>query len=320
MTFGLGRTVASVEVRVKFGRPRRGWCAVDQRAIVFGVAVTGSDSTNDVALRSARYARYEVKSVARALDLLELLSDHADEGLSVTEAAAAMGASKSATFAMLQTLVGRGYASDLDRGRRYRLGSAVLRLSDSHTRSMTLIDLARPTMRALTEETGWASRLAIHDNGYPVFIDRVDGPGSIRFHMPLGLREAPHRSAAGKAILAGLDEGRVRAIAHETGLTRVTPRTITDVDTLLADLALVRIRGFAVDDEEDTSGVLCVGAAFQDRDGGPAGAVSITGLKADIPDWRLQELGRIVRAHADDMARAIGGQAWRPPLGDKETS
>jgi len=138
--------------------------------------------------------------------------------------------------------------------------------------------------------------------------------------MPLGLREAPHRSAAGKAILAALDEGRVRAIAQETGLMRLTPHTITDVDTLLADLALVRSRGFAVDDEEDTAGVLCVGAAFLGRDDGPAGAVSITGLKADIPDRRLQELGRIVRAHADEMAVAIGGLPWRPPLGDKETS
>jgi hypothetical protein len=46
--------------------------------------------------------------------------------------------------------------------------------------------------------------------------------------------------------------------------------------------------------------------------------VSITGLKADMPDRRLQELGRIVRAHADEMANAIGGQPWRPPLGDKE--
>lgn len=130
----------------------------------------------------------------------------------------------------------------------------------------------------------------------------------------------PHRSAAGKAILAALDEALVRSIAHETGLPGFTPRTITDVDTLLADLALVRSRGYAIDDEEDVTGVLCVGAAFLGRDGEPAGAVSITGLKADLPDRRLQELGRIVRAHADEMARAIGGQPWRPPPVDKETS
>jgi IclR family acetate operon transcriptional repressor len=287
-------------------------------AIVFGMAVSGSDTANNVAIRSGRYEKYEVKSVARALQLLELLADYADDGLSVTEAAAAVGASKSATFAMLQTLVGRGYATDLDRGPRYRLGPAVLRLSDSHTRSMTLIDLVRPALRALAEETGWTSRLAIHEHGYPVFIDRVDGQGSIRFHTPLGLREMPHRSAAGKAILAALDEELVRSIAHETGLPRQTPNTITDVDSLLADLELVRGRGFAVDDEEDVPGVLCVGSAFQGRDGDPAGAVSITGLKADMPDWKLQELGRTVRARADEMAIAIGGQPWRAPLGDKE--
>jgi IclR family acetate operon transcriptional repressor len=282
------------------------------------MAVMGSDITNKAAIRSRRHEKYEVKSVARALQLLELLGDHAEDGLSVTEAAAAFGASKSATFAMLQTLVGHRYATVLDPGPRYRLGPAVLWLSDSHTRSMTLIELVRPAMRALADETGWTSRLAIHENGYPIFIDRIDGQGPIRFHTPLGLREMPHHSAAGKAILAALDEGLVRLIAQETGLPRRTPNTITDVDSLLADLELVRSRGFAVDDEEDEPGVLCIGAAFLGRDGSPAGAVSITGLKADMPEWRLQELGRTVRAHADEMAMSIGGQTWRAPLGGKE--
>jgi IclR family acetate operon transcriptional repressor len=282
------------------------------------MAVVNSALPNSLDVRAGKYARYEVKSVARALQLLELLAEHAGGGLSVTEAAAAVGASKSATFAMLQTLVAHGYAGDLERGPRYRLGPAVLRLADSLTRSMTLIDLVRPAMRALTEETGWASRLAIHENGYPIFIDRVEGRGSIRFHAPLGVREMPHRSAAGKAILAELDESLVRTIAEETGLPRRTPNTITDVDSLLADLELVRGRGFAVDDEEDEPGVLCVGASFQGRDGQPDGAVSITGLKADMPDWKLQELGRTVRAYADEMAMAIGGRPWRAPLGNKE--
>jgi IclR family transcriptional regulator, acetate operon repressor len=285
---------------------------------VFVMAVGNSAPPNDKVIRSGKYARYEVKSVARALQLLELLADHGDGGLSVTEVAAAVGASKSATFAMLQTLVGYGYATDLDRGPRYRLGPAVLRLADSHTRSMTLIELVRPAMRALTEATGWTSRLAIHEDGYPIFIDRVDGQGSIRFYTPLGIREMPHRSAAGKAILAELDESIVRTVAEETGLPRRTPHTITDVDSLLADLQLVRSRGFAVDDEEDDAGVLCVGASFLGRDGQPAGAVSITGLKADLPEWRLQELGRTVRAHADQMAMAIGGRPWRAPNRPKE--
>jgi IclR family acetate operon transcriptional repressor len=287
--------------------------------IVFAMAVRNSGEPNAKATRSDRYARYEVKSVARALQLLDLLADHADDGLSVTEVAAAVGASKSATFAMLQTLVANGYATDLEPGPRYRLGPAVLRLADSHTRSMQLIALVRPALRSLTEATGWTSRLAIHDHGYPIFIDRVDGQGSVRFFTPLGIRELPHRSAAGKAILAELDEAVVRHVAEETGLPRYTAQTLTDVEALLADLELVRSRGFAVDDEEDEPGVLCVGASFLDRDGQPAGAISITGLKADLPDRRLQQLGRIVRAHADEIAMAMGGPRWRPPSGAKET-
>jgi len=254
----------------------------------------------------ASLGRYEVKSVARALQLLGLLAEHASQGLTVTEAASAVG-----TFAMLQTLVAYGYASGSDPGPRYRLGPAVLRLADSHTRSMPLIDLVRPAMRALTDDTGWTSRLAVHEHGYPMFIERMDGRGSVRFFTPLGLREMPHLSAAGKAILADLDEALVRTIAADTGLPSRTGHTITDIDSLLENLALVRARGFAVDDEEDEVGVLCIGASFLGRGGQPAGAVSITGLKADIPDWRLQEFARKVRAAADQMAVAIGGQPWR---------
>lgn len=259
--------------------------------------------------------RYELKSVARAFRLLEVLSEHGQAGLTVTEAAGELQASKSATFAMLQTLTNLGYVTVFDRGPRYRLGPAVLRLADNQMRSMPLVDAARPMMQALTEQTGWTSRLAVHENGYPVFVDRIDGSGAIRFFTPLGTREMPHRSAAGKAILAALSRDRVLEIAAETGLPGRTRHTITDPETLLADLAQVRARGFAIDDEEDDQGVLCLGAAVIDRDGRAVAAVSITGLKVDVPDWRVQELGAIVRHCADEMSRAIGGQP-RPSAGD----
>jgi IclR family transcriptional regulator, acetate operon repressor len=276
---------------------------VTGRPTLFGVTAADSSLPN----KESRDSRYQLKSVSRALRLLEILAENADHGLSVTEAAALLGASKSATFAMLQTLVSFNFATDVERGPRYRLGPAVLRLADSHARSNPLVGLVRPHLRSLTDETGWTSRLATHQDGYPIFIDRVDGRGSIRFFTSVGVREQPHHSAAGKAILAELDESVVHRIASENGLPRRTRHTITDVSSLLADLALCRTRGFAIDDEEDEAGVLCVGAAFSGRDGRPVGAVSITGLKADVPDWKVQELGSIVRAHADQMTMAIGG-------------
>ncbi|WP_166459796.1 IclR family transcriptional regulator [Amycolatopsis pithecellobii] len=260
----------------------------------------------------AREGKYVVQSVARCLRLLELLGTHTADGLSVTEAARLLGGSKSATFALLQTLIVDDFVVEVSPGPRYRLGPAILRLADSHVRSLPLIEAVRPVMRALTTETGWTSRLAVFEHGHAVFMDRVDAGGTIRFFTPLGRRELPHRSSAGKAMLATLPETQVRAIIAETGLPQRTRQTITNLDALMEDLALIRVRGFAVDDEEDDEGVLCVGAAFADRDGTCAAAVSITGLKSGVPAWRIQELGRLVRAHADRMAEVIGGQPGHP--------
>lgn len=279
---------------------------------LFGVADQGATQENDRSLRTPD-ARYQLQGVARALRLLDLLAEHGGSGLSVTEAARLLEASKSTTFALLQTLLIGDYVAEVPPGPRYRLGPAVLRLADSHARSLPLVEAVRPIMQSLTNTTGWTSRLAIAEHGYPVFVDRVDGPGTIRFFTPLGRRELPHQSAAGKAMLATLPDEQARAIVAESGLPRRTRHTITDLATLLADLDLTRQRGFAIDDEEDDDGVLCVGAAFRGRDRTCAGAISITGLKADIPSRRIQELGTVVRDHADKISFAIGG---RPPASE----
>ena len=154
------------------------------------------------------------------------------------------------------------------------------------------------------------ARAAVNDSGYPVFIDRVDGPGTVRFHTPLGQREVPYASAAGKAILGAMDEAVVRQVCADTGLRPRTAHTITDVGTLLDNLAAVRRRGFAVDDEEDAEGVICVGAAFFGHDGGCGGAVSVTGIKGDLPAWRVEELGQAVRRCADRVSESLGGSRY----------
>lgn len=160
------------------------------------------------------------------------------------------------------------------------------------------------------------SRLAICDEGFPVFIERVDGPGSVRFHTPLGQRELPHASAAGKAMLATMPADQVRAVCGQSGLPRRTSHTITDLASLLENLVLVRSNGFALDDEEDAEGIFCLGAAFFGHDGVAAGAVSVTGIKGDLPAWRVNELGQAVRRAADGVSEMLGG----PRYADRETT
>jgi IclR family transcriptional regulator, acetate operon repressor len=262
----------------------------------------------EVDLRVA--GRYTVQSVARALRLVEIVADGPPDGCSLSELSRALGTSKSSTLALARTLVGFGYLRDAHPRPGYTLGTALIRLGDIVSRQLPLSDLCRPLIEELSAATKMTSRVAISDEGYPVFIDRVDGPGSVRFHTPLGQRELPYASAAGKAILSAMDEHGIRRMCTETGLAPRTAHTITDVGTLLDNLAVARRLGFAVDDEEDAEGVFCVGAAFFGHDGSCAGAVSVTGIKGDLPAWRINEIGRTVRHYADGVSDILGGSPY----------
>lgn len=252
-------------------------------------------------------SRYTVGSVGRALDILDVIAGSRD-GLSLTEISAAITTSKSATYALLQTLVARGHLRELGAGPRYQLGVALLRLADAALAQLPVATLARPVLTALSDELEMTTRLALAVDGLPVFVDRVDGPGMVRFHAQLGTQEPPHVSAAGKAILATLPETRVRAICGQFGMPARTRHTIVTPDALVLDLDRVRARGFATDDEEDAEGVFCVAAKFSDHRGTCAGAISSTFIKLNVSDERIAEIGSIVQLYADQISVLLGAR------------
>ncbi|HWA42063.1 MAG TPA: IclR family transcriptional regulator [Hypericibacter adhaerens] len=252
--------------------------------------------------------RYRVQSLGRALDLLELVARQGREGARLSDLARELTLSKAATYAILQTLLAHGFVADVGEGqsRRYRLGLTLARLGELSVANFSLADLALPILREMTEETGMTSRVAVLDGDYAVVVGRVDGPGTVRFGDALGRREWPHCSAVGKAMLAAMPRRDAEAILKQTGLPRRTPHTITSLAAMLRELSLVTERGYAVDDEEDVEGVICVGACVHDRAGAVAGALSITGLKPRQGNDRIDELGKIVRRHAERLSASLG--------------
>jgi IclR family acetate operon transcriptional repressor len=252
--------------------------------------------------------RYRVRSVERALDVLELLAQAGSGGMRLAELARELGASKSTALALLRTLTARGFVAELGNGRtrRYGLGFALARLGDQVLSQIDLLDFALPSLRAMTDETGWTSRIGVLDEAFAVILGRVDGPGIVRFRSNLARRELPHCSAIGKALLSHLPEERVRAIVERTGLPARTSTTITDVEHLLRELEGVRALQFAIDDEEDSEGVFCVGSSVYDHRGACVAAISLTGLKPTLPAGGIDELGSVVRRYAAEISRQLG--------------
>ena len=251
-----------------------------------------------------------MQSVARALRLVGIVADGPGRGAqTLSELARALGTSKSTTLALARTLAAFGYLRDARPGPRYTLGTALIRLGDIVGRQLPLGDLCRPLIDELSE----ADQDDRADRGQRGGLPGVHRPGGRPGQRPLPHPARPARGARtprrpGKAILSSHGRGaRSAGSARRPGWRRA-PRTPSPTsDTLLDNLAAARRLGFAVDDEEDAEGVICVGAAFFGHDGSCAGAVSVTGIKGDLPAWRIDELGRAVRGCADRVSALLGG-------------
>ena len=99
-------------------------------------------------------------------------------------------------------------------------------------------------------------------------------------------------------MLASLNRDRVLEIILDRDLIRKTRNTITQIPDLLSDLETIRDRGYSIDDEEDFEGIVCIGSSVTDEHGAGIGAISVTALKQQLPNWRIESVGKSVASAA----------------------
>jgi IclR family acetate operon transcriptional repressor len=208
-----------------------------------------------------------VQSLDRALSILDVLT-FAEEGLSLGAVAARTGLAKSTTHRLLSTLELRGFVSRDPLTGNYRSGlKSVPHLTSSPQIHEILAELA-----AASGETANLGTLAGRD---VVYVDRADSPHALRWQLGVGSRVPAYCSGLGKAILSFSAPEIVRWVLADHRRS-YTDQTIIDHKALLAELALTRRRGFALDNEEFMDGVRCIAApVLAGRE--VAGAISLAG-------------------------------------------
>jgi IclR family transcriptional regulator, acetate operon repressor len=251
-----------------------------------------------------------VQALERGLHLLTVIAEA--DGLSLTSIAQRAGIAPSTAHRILHTLKAGGFVQYDDARGGYLIGVQAFRTGSAFLRNRKLADVGRGTMRALMEASGETVNMGIEIEGHVVFISQVESHQSIRaFHRP-GARGPMHASSLGKAIMASLSEADISQRLHRVGLTKYTAHTIVDPQALLADLALVRRRGWAVDDEEQAEGLRCVGAPVYNEHGEVIGAISVSGPTVRMTDERLGELGPMVKRAAAEITEKVGGRLPAP--------
>jgi IclR family acetate operon transcriptional repressor len=236
----------------------------------------------------------QVAVLHKALDLLECL---AVEPSTASDISKHIGVAKPTVYRLLSTLQTREFVTREPDGGRYMLGSAVNALvAGTSGRATDLVSLTRPFTTQLAASCGETVNVAVKSGSEILYVDVVQGGHRLRTDVPAGGRDHLHSTALGKAILAQLPNAEAQAILNTIDRVAVTPRTIVAVPALLRQLAVARQAGYAVDDEENETGSICIASAILGRDGRPVGAVSIAGPKWRIDDELVKTLGTKLEA------------------------
>ena len=248
----------------------------------------------------------QVRSLTRALSILRHLAASGD-GMTLTELAEAAGLPPSTTHRLLTTLESERFVKPDSNGGIWRIGVASFFVGSAFARSRDVLTMVRPYLRRLMEMSGETSNLFLENDGEAVCIGQIESRHAMRAITGVGGRVMLHSSGAGKALLANLEPARRSMLINTMTYRIVTPTTITDREGLIEELARIRERGFAIDDEEHALGLRCVSAPVYDEFGHSVAAISISGPSARIPSERLSALGKLVEQAAKEATQDYGG-------------
>lgn len=256
--------------------------------------------------RSAPEASGTIQALDRALDILDMLATQ--PGLTLSEVAEKMEQSPSTVHRVLHTLAARGVAETDSADQTWYVGPAAFRLGSAFMRRSGIVERARPILRGLMEHTGETANLGILNGDSVLFISQAETHETIRAFFPPGTRSPLHASGIGKALLAFGRPESLRSLLEQTPLQRFTDKTLTTRDEIETDMARIRTRGFAFDDEERTRGMRCIAAPVFNMAGEAVAGLSVSGPSHRIGHEHVKTLGAVVVSAASALSTAMGAE------------
>src|SRR5579875_115140 len=241
-------------------------------------------------------------TIDRGADLLVRVLE-SEEPLALSELASAAGLPKSTASRLLSALERRGLVEQEGERGRLRPGPAILRVAERGMLERNLVETARPTLAALSEQSGETINLAVPGPSGVEHILQVDGRHFLGAGQWVGRTVDYHCSANGKVFLA---LSRALAPAGARALTMHTPATITDPAKLRAELERVRAQGYATAVDELELGLAAAAAPVRGASGQVVAAISVTGPTVRMTPTRIRELCALLVQESDGLSRRLG--------------
>lgn len=259
-----------------------------------------SDAPNE-----SRGPNYQVRALARALDILDAFSLSRPE-LSLSEIAAAADIPLSTAKRLVSALEERGYLEQSADTDLYRVGVRAFEVGSVYIQSTSVEAEAHPTLEWLARGCQQTANLGILNRGEVVHIAVVPPDRPIRYFATVGVREPLYCTGLGKVLLSEYSDEQLVEYVNNTEFEQRTRRTLTSLDMLRIHLQEVRDRGYAMDDEESVVGLRCISAPIRNARGEIAAAVSISGASFEFDEQALPKYVESVTRAAGEISTRLG--------------
>ncbi len=246
-------------------------------------------------------------SVDKALAVVELLMRRA-EPLPARIIAQEAGINRTTTHRLLNALMHRGWIEKPPGTTAYRLSLKFLALAHVSTQIRSFLEEVRPAMEHLSRLSRETVHLGVLDGWEVLHIDKVESLERVGVSSKVGSRGTLHTTGLGKALLAASPDAVLEEYLAYAASPAATVR-VPDPDALRAEIALTRARGYAIDNEDDSVGVRCLGVAIRGAGGAPLFAISLTGPSPRFTLDLVEAYAPEVLATAERLSRRFG---WDP--------
>lgn len=246
---------------------------------------------------------YFVSSLAKGLRILEILAEQGE--MSASDVAAQLQTNRAASHRFISTLRDLGYVEKNSNG-KFSLSFKFLELGMKNLERFEIRKIAYPYMQEVALIFKETINLGHWDKGAVVHLDKINSTEILRMDLGLGAQAPAYCTGLGKAMLAFLPDVELDMYLQSVAFEQFTANTITTPEQLLDEISRIREVGYALDNEELSTGLRCVAAPIMDYTGMPSYALSISGPTQRMTDGRIEIMQEKLLSVCRRLARQTG--------------
>ncbi|MGO4813394.1 IclR family transcriptional regulator [Cupriavidus sp. 2MCAB6] len=252
------------------------------------------------------------KSAFRALAIMEFVAQ-CKTGATHSEIAAGLGIPKSSLTGLLRDLQQPGYLH-LDEGTaRYSIGSQVMYLANAYLRNLNIVREGAPFVHKLYVELDEFSCLTLPKGNDCIVVCAESSPSPLAHTLNLGERLPMLANAAGRAILAFLDDTEIDEYLSTHQPIAYTARTLTKIKDIHKELTEVRKVGIAYGREEYMPGITALAAPVFNIQGRPIASIAVALPTVRLTKGLERKIESVLVTQATALSRRLGAESTKRP-------